>query len=101
MNPTEIMKYEIIGASSYDEQGVYDTSYKKYIEINSSDSEKYLVIKVDDTYYKFYTVFTNSLGQTTAYTSNFKTMKVEAVNPEFIYSQDVAPSKTLTRLQVI
>jgi hypothetical protein len=38
-------------------------------------------------------VFTNNLGQTTAYTSNFKTMKVEAVNPEFIYSQDVAPSK--------
>lgn len=39
MNPTEIMKYEVISASSYNEQGVYDTSYKKYIEINSSDSE--------------------------------------------------------------
>ena len=46
MNPTEIMKYEIIGVASYDEQGVDDTSYKKYIGINSSDSEKYLVIKV-------------------------------------------------------
>lgn len=99
MNPTEIMKYEVIGASSYDEQGIYDTSYKKYIEINSSDSEKYLVIKVDDTYYKFYTVFTNSLGQTTAYTSNFKTMRVEAVNPEFIYSQDIAPSKNFDQIE--
>lgn len=99
MNPTEIMKYEVISASSYNEQGVYDTSYKKYIEINSSDSEKYLVIKVDDTYYKFYTVFTNSLGQTTAYTSNFKTMRVEAVNPEFIYSQDIAPSKNFDQIE--
>lgn len=98
MNPTEIMKYEIINASSYNEQGIYGTSYKKYIEINSNDSEKYLVIKVNDSYYKFYTVYTNSLGQTTAYNSNFKTMQVEAVNPEFIYFQDVAPSKNFDQI---
>lgn len=97
MNPSEIMKYEVIGASSY-KQGVYDTEYKKYIEINSSDSEKYLVIKVEDTYYKFYTIYTNSLGQTTAYTSNFKTMEVEAVNPEFIYTQDIVPSKNFDQI---
>lgn len=99
LNPTEIMKYEVIGASSYNEQGVYDTSYRKYIEINSSDSEKYLVIKVNNDYYKFYTVFTNSLGQTTAYTNSFKTMKVEAVNPEFVYYQDILPSKNFDQIE--
>lgn len=98
LNPTEIMKYEIISAASYDENGIYDTSYRKYIEINSNDSEKYLVIKVNDDYYKFYTVFKNSLGNITAYTSNFKTMKVEAVNPNFVYYQDVAPSRNFDQI---
>lgn len=98
LNPTEIMKYEIISASSYDENGVYDTSYRKYIEINSNDSEKYLVIKVDNDYYKFYTVFKNSLGNITAYTSNFKTMKVEAVNPNFVYYQEVLPSRNFDQI---
>ncbi len=98
MNPSKVMKYEVIGASSY-ENGVYATSYKKYIEINSSDSDKYLVIKVNDTYYKFYTLYTNSLGETNLHTSNFKTMKVEAVNPEFIYTQDITPSKNFDQIE--
>lgn len=99
INPTEIMKYEVINAASYNEQGVYNTSYKKYIEINNDDSEKYLIVKVNNSYYKFYTVYTNNLDETTAYTSKFKTMKVEAVNPEFIYSQDIAPSKNFDQIQ--
>ena len=99
INPTEVMKYEIINASSYNEQGVYSTSYKKYIEINSSDSEKYLVIKIgEQDYYKFYIVYTTGLGQTNAYTNTFKTMKVEAVNPDFIYYQDINPSKNFDQI---
>lgn len=99
MNPTEVMKYEIISASSYNDQRIYSTSYKKYIEINSNDSEKYLIIKVGNSeYYKFYTVYTTSLEETNIYTSTFKTMKVEAVNPDFIYYQDIEPFKNFDQI---
>lgn len=92
INPTQIMKYEVISASSYDENGVYETSYKKYIEINSNDSEKYLIIKVNNSYYQFYTIYKNSLGQVTAYTSSYKAMAVEAVEIDYVYYSEVAPN---------
>jgi hypothetical protein len=79
-NPTEIMKYEVINASSYDENNSYETSYQKYIEINSDDSERYLLIKVDGVFYNFYTVVSNKI-----YSSTMKTMAVEAVDRNLIY----------------
>lgn len=95
--PTEIMKYEIISPSSYNEQGIYNTSYKKYIEINSVDAEKYLVIKVGESYYNFYVVYTAE-DQTKTYTNQFKTMKVEAVDNNLIYYQDIQPYKNFDQI---
>jgi hypothetical protein len=74
------MKYEVINASSYDENNSYETSYQKYIEINSDDSERYLLIKVDGVFYNFYTVVSNKI-----YSSTMKTMAVEAVDRNLIY----------------
>lgn len=91
-SPTEIMKYEIISASSYDENKIYETSYEKYIEINSINSERYLVVKKDTSYYNFYNVYRSSSGQISAYIGNYKTMTIEAVNSNFTYFQDVTPN---------
>ena len=90
--PTEIMKYEIINTSSYKEDGTYETSYEKYIEINSSNSERYLVVKKDNSYYSFYNVYRSSSGQVSAYQGDYKTMTIEAVNSDFVYYQDVTPN---------
>ena len=90
--PEKIMKFEIINASSYTEEGVYETSYEKYIEINSSNSERYLVVQKDQEFYNFYNVYRSSSGQVSAYLGQYKTMTIEAVESDFVYFQDVTPN---------
>lgn len=98
MNPSQVVKYEVIGTSSYDDSGIYNTSYSKYIEINSIEAEKYLVIEVGDSeYYSFYVTATIE-GEEKAYTNLYKVMKVSAVDSNLTYYQDTPPSKNFDQI---
>lgn len=91
--PTNTVKYEVIGAASYDKDNVYTTSYKKYMEINGTSNERYLMVKTGDTFYHFYEAFTNKVtGVISAQSYEYKSMIVEAIDDSLTYFQDVSPS---------
>ena len=91
--PTNTVKYEVIGAASYDKDNVYTTSYKKYMEINGTSNERYLMVKVGDDFYHFYDIFTNPItGDISAPYYDFKAMVIEAIDDSLTYFQDVSPS---------
>lgn len=79
-----LIKGEIINPYSYDINNIYKTSYKKYIEEESS-GDKFLMVKVgENNYYKFYTptIFDSII------TTVYKQMVVEEPNTNFIYYKD-------------
>ena len=91
--PVNNVKYEVISAASYDRDNVYKTSYKKYMEINGTNNERYLMVKVGDTFYNFYSIFINTInGQISSSVYNFKSMIIEAIDDSLTYYQDVSPS---------
>ena len=91
--PVNNVKYEVISAASYDRDNVYKTSYKKYMEINGTNNERYLMVKVGDTFYNFYSIFINTInGQISSSVYNFKSMVIEAIDDSLTYYQDVSPS---------
>lgn len=91
--PVNNVKYEVISAASYDRDNVYKTQYKKYMEINGTNNERYLMVKVGDTFYNFYSIFINTInGQISSSVYNFKSMIIEAIDDSLTYYQDVSPS---------
>ena len=91
--PVNNVKYEVISAASYNRDNVYKTSYKKYMEINGTNNERYLMVKVGDTFYNFYSIFINTInGQISSSVYNFKSMIIEAIDDSLTYYQDVSPS---------
>ena len=91
--PVNNVKYEVISAASYDRDNVYKTSYKKYMEINGTNNERYLMVKVGDTFYNFYSIFINTInGQISSSVYNYKSMIIEAIDNSLTYYQDVSPS---------
>ena len=92
-DPTNTVKYEVIGAASYDKDNVYTTSYKKYMEINGTSNERYLMVKVGDEYYKFYDLFIDPVTNAISSPSrDYKSMVIEAIDNSLTYFQDVTPS---------
>lgn len=92
-NPTNTVKYEVISAASYDKDNIYTTSYKKYMEINGTSNERYLMVKTGDTFYRFYEAFTNRVtGEISAPYYEYKSMVIEAIDDSLTYFQDVTPS---------
>ena len=92
-NPDNLVKYEIISAASYDKDNKYNTSYKKYMEISGTSNERYLMVKVEDSFYRFQDVFTNPVsGLVSATDYNFKAMQIEAIDDSLTYYQDITPS---------
>ena len=91
--PVNNVKYEVISAASYDRDNVYKTQYKKYMEINGTNNERYLMVKVGDTFYNFYNIFINTInGQISSSVHNYKSMIIEAIDDSLTYYQDVSPS---------
>ena len=91
--PVNNVKYEVISAASYDRDNVYKTQYKKYMEINGTNNERYLMVKVGNTFYNFYSIFINTInGQISSSVYNFKSMIIEAIDDSLTYYQDVSPS---------
>ena len=91
--PINNVKYEVISAASYNRDNVYKTQYKKYMEINGTNNERYLMVKVGDTFYNFYSIFINTInGQISSSVYNYKSMTIEAIDDSLTYYQDVSPS---------
>lgn len=85
--PTNIVKQEVLDASVYDVETKSKTiSYKKYIEIESSDASKYLYVKVNGNLYNFYTVGTYG-DQMYCIPGIFREMKVDAINYDYVYTK--------------
>jgi len=92
-NPTNVVKYEVIGAASYDKDNTYKTSYKKYMEINGTSNERYLMVNTGDSFYQFYEAFTNPVtGDVSAPSYPYKSMVIEAIDNTLTYYQDINPS---------
>ena len=89
------IKYEITSPSQYDvNTHTYVSTYQKYIELEGTDI-KYLVVKIGDTYYRFYSVNDN----TNRCSSNiYKEMKVDAIVPEYTYYSDITPSHNFDQI---
>lgn len=85
--PTNIVKQEVLDASVYDVETKSKTiSYKKYIEIESSNASKYLYVTVNNKLYNFYTVGTYG-DQMYCIPGNFREMKVDAINYDYVYTK--------------
>lgn len=84
-NPTNIIKSEVIDPSQYNiENNSLVSIYKKYIEINSDNAVKFLLIKIGNDFYKFYTPYEM---EGTYYTDPyvFKRLNVEDIIEEYTY----------------
>ncbi len=85
--PTNVVKQEILDPSSYNiETSSKQITYKKYIEIDSTNASKYLLVKVNGAFYKFYIAYTMD-GQYYCYSALFKEMEVEAINTDYVYTK--------------
>lgn len=85
--PKQLMKYEIIGASSYDTDNVYKTSYQKYIEIAGNTSGMFLLINYNGNFYSFPSL--SNTGRVSS--SKFKQMTVEELDQNLAYYSAVKP----------
>lgn len=90
---TQLVKEEIIGGSNYDrDTNIYNTSYKKYIEMESNGVQNYLVIKINDEFYKFYDGFTDPRsGNIFLDEQDYKTMTIEPLDSSLIYTSPQSP----------
>lgn len=85
VNPDESdqLKTQTITSSDYDEDHIYEISYYKYIESkNSTASNRYLMVKVGNSFYAFVNYDEYSEGTELSY---FKVMPVSAVNYNYCY----------------
>lgn len=86
--PTNIIKQETINASRYDRETgrVEKIEYKKYIELEQTGKQQYLLIKVNNTLYTFWTVNYSSYGGVYTVSSDYSaTMEVEPCITEYTY----------------
>lgn len=90
--PTQVIKSEILGASSYNENNIYSTDYTKYIEINSEGAKKYLLVNIDGQFYQFVLIETLLGGKLQVTNEKYKSMEIENVIAEYTYYQDNKPN---------
>ena len=86
-NPVNIIKSEVINPSQYNiETGTLKSEYKKYIEINSDNAMKYLLVEVDGEYYVFYAP-EEIRGNYYNYPQVYKSLEVESIIDEYTYTK--------------
>jgi hypothetical protein len=94
--PTQVIKSEFVSASSYnrDTNTTNELSYKKYIEIESSDSTKYLLIKCNGKFYQFKTpTYSPYNGTYNCINAPFIKMDIEKCNSDYVYVKKYNISK--------
>lgn len=88
-DPVNLIKSLVYSASDFQESDSISSEQQKYIEINSSGASRYLYVKVNGTYYIFWTI--SSSAATGIRSVQYKTMGVEKVNPNLTYYSDQPP----------
>ena len=99
--PTEVIKSEFIQASSYnrDTNTTDEISYKKYIEVESLDSTKYLLIKCNGVFYQFKTpTYSSFNGTYSCINSPFIQMDIEKCNMDYVYIKKYNISKNYDQI---
>lgn len=79
--PTQLLESISLTAQDYTDN-IYSTSYYKYIEINSDNASKYLVVKVNDNWYTFYNVDAEFLNANLS-----QELQISAVNTNFTFTE--------------
>ena len=99
--PTQVIKSEFIQASSYnrDTNTTDELSYKKYIEVESSDSTKYLLIKCNGEFYQFKTpTYSSYNGTYNCVNAPFIKMDIEKCNNDYVYIKKYNISKNYDQI---
>lgn len=103
--PTEIIKSEFIQASSYNREtnATNELNYKKYIEVENSDSIQYLLIKYKDSvgehFYQFMIPgYSNTTGNYSCQKIPFVEMTIEDCIPEYTYIKKYNISKNYDQI---
>lgn len=77
----------IVNAQNYDSDNKYETTYKKYIEINSDNAKQYLQVEVNGQLYQF-----QSAGSDKAFMSNNQTLSISKANINYLYTSSPRPT---------
>lgn len=77
----------IVNAQNYDSDNKYETTYKKYIEINSDNAKQYLQVEVNGQLYQF-----QSAGSGKAFMSNNQTLSISKANINYLYTSSPRPT---------
>ena len=99
--PTQVIKSEFVSASSYnrDTNTTNELSYKKYIEVESSDSTKYLLIKCNGEFYQFKTpTYSPYNGTYNCINAPFIKMDIEKCNSDYVYIKKYNISKNYDQI---
>ena len=81
----ELLKTQVITKDDYDSDLIFNTTYYKYIEsLNNKEAGRYLMVKVDNDWYTFYTEEDQD-GEFSTSHQQYKTMTLGAVTEEYCY----------------
>lgn len=77
----------IVNAQNYDSDNKYETTYKKYIEVNSDNAKQYLQVEVNGQLYQF-----QSAGSDKAFMSNNQILSISKANINYLYTSSPRPT---------
>lgn len=77
----------IVNAQNYGSDNKYETTYKKYIEVNSDNAKQYLQVEVNGQLYQF-----QSAGSDRAFMSNYQTLSISKANINYLYTSSPRPT---------
>lgn len=77
----------VVNAQNYSSDNKYETTYKKYIEVNSDNAKQYLQVEVNGQLYQF-----QSAGSDKAFMSNNQTLSISKSNINYLYTSSPRPT---------
>lgn len=77
----------IVNAQNYESDNKYETTYKKYIEVNSDNAKQYLQVEVNGQLYQF-----QSASSDKAFMSNNQTLSISKANINYLYTSSPRPT---------
>lgn len=77
----------VVNAQNYKSDNKYDTTYKKYIEVNSDNAKQYLQVEVNGQLYQF-----QSASSDKAFMSNNQTLSISKANINYLYTSSPRPT---------
>ena len=77
----------VVNAQNYESDNKYETTYKKYIEVNSDNAKQYLQVEVNGQLYQF-----QSASSDKAFMSNNQTLSISKANINYLYTSSPRPT---------